>query len=53
MTVAQELAKLERHATAVLAAMPELKEADETLKGVEKLEAIKAIGTKYGLDGLA
>lgn len=49
MTVATELLKLERHAHAVLEAMPKLRDADENLKGIEKLEAIKAIGVEYGL----
>lgn len=49
-TVTEELLELERFCKAGLEAMPHLKEADQTLKGVEKLEAIKKIGTEYGLE---
>ncbi len=48
-TVAKELLELERHARAVLEAMPALRDADENLKGFEKLNALKRIGEEYGL----
>jgi hypothetical protein len=47
--VSTELLKLELHAQAVLAAMPELREADSMLVGFEKLESINDICKRYGL----
>lgn len=48
--VSNELLKLERRANAVLQAMPELREADANLSGFEKLESIKAIAARYGVE---
>ena len=49
MSLSKELHRLEQHAYAVMQAMPELREADETLSGFELVKAIEEIGTRYGL----
>ena len=49
MTYPKELLQLERHAYAVIKAMPEIKAAYDNLEGVERLEEIQRIGSEYGL----
>lgn len=46
----KELDRLEAHANAVLKALPELREADQTMTGIALVEAITEIGERYGLN---
>ena len=50
--VSTHLLRLERSALAVIQAMPELKNAELTLDGVERLNVMKAIGAKFNLHGV-
>lgn len=49
-TTKELLESMEKRARATLDAMPELYEAESTLTGIERAEAMIRIGAKYGLD---
>ncbi len=50
--VSVHLRRLFAHANSVLAARPELEEADLTLTGADLVQRMKAIGTKFNLAGV-